>query len=50
MHIVSPTAQVVHGEGDVTPVGGLADQRDAQRAEVLGEDRDDVDPQRATSP
>jgi hypothetical protein len=37
----------VHAEGDVAALSGLADQRHAQRAEVVREDGDDVDPQRA---
>jgi hypothetical protein len=49
MDVMSPAAQIVDGEGDVAPVGGFTDERNAQRPEVLREDRDDVDPQRTTS-
>jgi hypothetical protein len=38
----------MHPELDVTALRCLADQRDAQRREVLREDRDDVDAQRGT--
>src|SRR3984957_2313849 len=38
-----PGPQVVHLELDVSARGGLAEQRDAERGEVVREDRDDVD-------
>src|ERR1035437_2848982 len=49
MDVESPVPQVVHLEDDVPALRRLADQRDFKRAEVLGEDRDDVDAQRGIS-
>jgi hypothetical protein len=39
----------MHANGDVTALHCLADQRDADRREVLGKDRDDVDAQGSAS-
>ena len=47
VHVVGPGPQVVHLEVDVPAGGRLAEQRDAERGEVVGEDRDDVDAHRA---
>ena len=49
MHVARPASQVMDAKGDIPAVSRLADQRNAERPEVLGEDRDDVDPQRVTS-
>jgi len=49
MHITRPPAQVVDAEGDISALGRLADQRDAQRPEIFREDRDDIDAQCTTS-
>jgi hypothetical protein len=48
VHVMSPATQIVHSESDNASFGSLADERDAERAEVLGEDRDDVDPHLAS--
>ena len=41
--VVGPVAQVVHVHVEQAALLGLARQREAERREVLGEDRDDVD-------
>jgi hypothetical protein len=41
-----PRPQVMNAERDVTPLSRLADQRNLQRCEVAGEDRDDIYPER----
>ena len=43
VHVVGPLPQVVDADAHQAALGGLAQQRLAQRGEVLGEDRDDVD-------
>src|SRR6478736_7519830 len=45
MPVVRPLPQVVHPEIDQPGLDRLADQRQPQRREVVGEDRDDVDPE-----
>jgi hypothetical protein len=40
---MGPVAQVVHADVEDPAVLRLAGQREPQRSEVLGEDRDDVD-------
>ncbi len=49
MHVVGPPPQVVHPHLDLAPRDRLAQQRLAQRGEVVGKDRDDVDSQAAHS-
>jgi hypothetical protein len=39
----------MHAQRNVPALDGLADERGVQRAEVLAEDGDDVDPQGASS-
>jgi hypothetical protein len=38
----------VDPEHDVAALRGLADERDPERAEILGKDRDDIDAQGGT--
>jgi hypothetical protein len=40
----------MNAELDVTPLGGLADQRNLQRREVAGEDRDNIYLERYATP
>jgi len=46
---MGPLPQVVNGKRNVPALRRLADEGNVQRAEVLREDRDYVDPQRTTS-
>ena len=44
MAIVSVLAQVVHMDLEETLLAGLADKREPERSEIVGEERDDIDP------
>src|SRR5262249_12528743 len=50
VYVVGPRPKIVDAQVDVAARDRLAEQRLPQRRQVFGEDRDDVDPHRSSSP